>query len=173
MGNYVEQYERMMRWYGRFKQINTGIPHKRSSDYYLDDIYAFFLNCYNLKDWILNDDSIKVDKKILEDKITKNNYLRVCADLANWLKHLYLKKTRKEKKEHDNIEKRKDITPKIRRNVTLNLGSNEPTIEFKIDIRSKEDIMAQVEVCDAFKVATKCVEAWDKFIDENIKPLKK
>ena len=47
-----EQYDRMMRWYARMKATDSGREHAVASDNYVDEIYAFFLNCYHLKDWI-------------------------------------------------------------------------------------------------------------------------
>jgi len=55
---YREQYDRMKRWYIRFASLNQGRPHNVPSDNYLEDIYAFFMNCYHLKDWIKNDDTV-------------------------------------------------------------------------------------------------------------------
>jgi hypothetical protein len=46
---YLEQYERMQRSYDRFREIKSGLPDKIPSDCE-DDIYAFFMHCYHLKD---------------------------------------------------------------------------------------------------------------------------
>ena len=55
---YLEQYERMQRSYDRFREINSRLADKVSSDYE-DDVFAFFMHCYHLKDWIKNDPSVK------------------------------------------------------------------------------------------------------------------
>ena len=58
-----EQFERVKRWYSRIRDIYQGKPHIFPSDYYQDEVYAFFLNCYHLKDWIKNDDTVEPSKK--------------------------------------------------------------------------------------------------------------
>jgi hypothetical protein len=81
----------MKRWYERFAAIDQGRPHDVDSDNYLDEIYAFFLNCYHLKDWIKCDSAVPVkDQQAVEDHITANRSLRLCADICNASKHLKL-----------------------------------------------------------------------------------
>jgi len=50
MSAYREQYDRMQRWYDKFAALNGGRQHDMPSENYVDDIYAFFLNAYHLKD---------------------------------------------------------------------------------------------------------------------------
>ena len=49
---HLEQWERLKHWYKRFIEINDGQVHNRDSECYKDEIYAFPLNCYHLKDWL-------------------------------------------------------------------------------------------------------------------------
>ncbi len=51
--SYQEQYDRMKRGSSRFAALDQGRSHDVASDNYVDDIYASFMNCYHLKDWIL------------------------------------------------------------------------------------------------------------------------
>ena len=91
MSNYESQLERIKRYYKRFKNINNGRPHTDSTDYYMDDIFSFFINCYHLKDWLINDPSYTKRKKSeIEKYITKTESLSICADICNGLKHLKL-----------------------------------------------------------------------------------
>src|SRR5580700_4784964 len=91
MHPYREQYERMIRWYDRFKDINQGRLHTVASENYVDEIYAFFLNCYHLKDWIRNDPNApQAVQQMVEKHINANRPLRLCADICNSLKHLRL-----------------------------------------------------------------------------------
>jgi hypothetical protein len=48
----------MQRSCDRFREIKPGLTDRISSDYE-DDIYAFFMHCYHLKDWIKNDSDAK------------------------------------------------------------------------------------------------------------------
>ena len=59
MSKYQEQYDRTKRWYDRLTAIDQGRAHDMASDHYVDEIYAFFLNCYHLKDWIKNDGNVR------------------------------------------------------------------------------------------------------------------
>src|SRR5215471_7978952 len=88
---YLEQYERMQRSYDRFREINSRLADKVSSDYE-DDVYAFFMHCFHLKDWIKNDASVKSRMPNLETDveqfINESEALSLCADLCNSLKRL-------------------------------------------------------------------------------------
>ena len=87
---YLEQFDRVKRWYQRFVTIDEGRQHSLPSDNYQDEVYAFFLNCYHLKDWIKNDESIGVAEAEVEDFINNNNDLKLCGDICNNNKHLTL-----------------------------------------------------------------------------------
>src|SRR5262245_60194522 len=86
--SYREQYDRMKRWYDRFVALDQGRPHDVPSDNYLDEIYAFFMNCYHLKDWIIHDITALPDEKVVETYINSSHPLKLCADICNSLKHL-------------------------------------------------------------------------------------
>ena len=95
---YLEQYERMRRSYDRFREIKPGLTKKISSDYE-DDIYAFFMQCYHLKDWIKNDTSVKTRTPDIgtdvEQFVNGSEALSLCADICNSLNHLELKRSSK------------------------------------------------------------------------------
>ena len=69
MSKYEEQFKRVNRWYDRFKKLNSGKEHTRNTDFEADDVHAFFINCYHLKDWIKN------DKASIANRIVKSRYL--------------------------------------------------------------------------------------------------
>lgn len=91
---YQEQLERVNRWYSRFKEIDGGRIHNMPSDYYQDEVYTFFLNCYHLKDWIKNDPSVGSVANKVEAFINDTTELKLCADICNSHKHLKLDKSR-------------------------------------------------------------------------------
>jgi hypothetical protein len=41
-----------------FAATSQGRAHYAACDNYIDEIYAFFLNCYYLKDWIKHDPTV-------------------------------------------------------------------------------------------------------------------
>ena len=50
-GSASRQWKRVGRWFERFSNTARGRDHDRESDAYQDEAYAFFLNCFHLKDW--------------------------------------------------------------------------------------------------------------------------
>ena len=148
---YLEQFERVKRWYERFGRINAGRKHDRSSDYYQDEVYAFFFNCYHLKDWIKNDKSVGAAAAKVEEFINKNKELSLCADICNGVKHLRLTSSRSG--QHPRFGPRK---------FEVQMGGPEATISVKYSIDTSSGPV------DAFELATKCLQAWKKFIVSNI-----
>ena len=150
-GKYMEQFERVKRWYERFRVINQGRQHDRPSDYYQDEVYAFFLNCYHLKDWIKNDESIRPAAAKVEEFINNNKELGLCADICNGVKHLKLTSNRSGK------------YPQFgKREFKLSLGGHRAIISVKYSIDTADGPV------DAFELATKCLQAWKNFIVSNI-----
>jgi len=88
---YLEQFDRVKRYYQRLQEIGSGRVHDRASDFYDDDFLAYFMNCYHLKDWIKNDDSLPEEIKSDVEKFIKDHQCFLyCADIANGAKHLKL-----------------------------------------------------------------------------------
>jgi hypothetical protein len=56
----------------------------------LYDVYSFFLNCHELRDWLAADQVSGMSRKKATKVIKGSIYLRVCADLANRTKHAEL-----------------------------------------------------------------------------------
>jgi len=82
-----EQYNRMMRFYKRTIDATDDIDR-------LDFCFAFFQNCFHLKDWIPVMEQInKSDwNKKWEKFISKNTEMKICRDICNGTKHLKLDK---------------------------------------------------------------------------------
>jgi hypothetical protein len=149
---YREQYDRLKRWYDRFIAINEGRLHDTPSDNYLDEIYAFFLNCYHLKDWIRNDSTVPTDiQQLVEPYINSNRSLKLCADICNSLKHLRLTSSRSG--ENPTFGKKQ---------FALNLGAGLPTT-----ISLKYEVDTNNGPIDAFSLATDCITAWNTFLQAN------
>ena len=149
-----EQFERTKRWYERIKKIDQGMQHNLPSDYYCDEVYAFFLNCFHLKDWIENDDTVKsLAKGKVKNFIKQDECMSVCADICNSIKHLKLTKP-----------PWSDQDPKFGgRKFSLSLGGEpEPIIKVKFSIETKTGTI------DAFELASECVRKWGEFIKDNI-----
>lgn len=148
---YREQYDRMKRWFNRLAAIYQGREHDMASDNYVDEVYAFFLNCYHLKDWIKNDSAVPIAaQQAVEGHINGSRPLQLCADICNSLKHLRLSKG-----------PRSGQSPAFgKKRFALNLGPGLPTT---ISLKYEIDTVSGPE--DAFKLASECVSAWEAFLN--------
>jgi hypothetical protein len=148
MALYIEQYDRMKRWYDKFAALNQGRPHDSPSENYVDEIYAFFQNAYHFKDWLKNDGTLASPVvKDVEQFINGDRSLRLCADICNSLKHLVLKKG----------ERSKENPTFGRKQYGLSLGAGPTKIKLEYEINTASGSV------DAFQLATDCMAAWDKF----------
>ena len=152
--SYVEQYQRVKRWYNRLVVIYEGIEHKVNSEYYQDEMYAFFQNCYHLKDWLKNDPKIWwVLGNALEGFVSGDKSpqcMRICGDLCNGSKHMVI--TRKPKIDKNTSVKSRDYG--------LQLGGEVAIVSVKYNIE------CQGKTYDALSLAQCCMKEWDKFMDE-------
>ena len=106
---YKEQYERVLRWYEKFKVYNTGIKHNKPSNNYIDEVYAFFINCHHLKDWLKKDPNVTIENQVIEDFVNKNKDLRLCGDICNGIKHLNLEKLGKIGPKHYKLDLKQNV----------------------------------------------------------------
>ena len=144
---YPEQWDRVRRWYLRFTEISEGKLHDRPSDFYQDEVYAFFMNCYHLKDWIKHDPTASSLSAKVEAFITTVPEMALCADICNGIKHLVLSKPRSPENPHFG-----------KRLFKVGVGTQPTTIavEYTIDTESG--------TIDAFDLATRCLKAWEGFL---------
>lgn len=143
---YSGQYSRMIRWYNKYRKINEDFQFENLHEY-LDIAYAFFLNCYHLKDWIKNDPTAEISDDDVENHITDNQCLSICADICNGLKHLRLDRPRS------------DQEPKIGAGElydTVGSGENSRRVHWYVDTIKG--------MLDPFELATECVEKWKEFL---------
>lgn len=87
--NFKEQEERVDRL---LRLINAKNETAGIGSLIFDDIILFsFQSLWHLRDWVLNDPNFgAADKRAMRNEIEKNEYLKVCADLANGSKHFTL-----------------------------------------------------------------------------------
>jgi len=145
---FLDQFNRVKRFLNRIEAQD------RDSTAYDDDLWAFFQNCYHLKDWIKNDPSVGYDiRNGVEVFVNNNKELRICADLANRSKHLELDK---------HIRDDAKITS---RNVTISVltaGSDSEgttTCEHVITLGDGSKHLA-------LDIARQAVKAWERFLSD-------
>jgi hypothetical protein len=147
---YLEQWERVKRWWSRFAQVSRGQLYLGISEFYEDEIFAFFLNCYHLKDWIKNDPASGDLKDLVEPYINKSQALSICADLCNGLKHF--------KRDPSRVRKNAEFGPKTE---TISLGKDSASIAISYTIITDSGTF------DAFEIARQCLTDWETFFLRN------
>lgn len=153
--NYLSQYFRMKRYHQRFESLTTGIYNpEHPSDYYIDDAYAFFQNCFHLKDWIKEDNNSGKLKDLVEKFINGDASLSLCRDICNGLKHFKLDPSK------SFIQSGQTPTFSSRL-YKRGVGSSSPTLSAHLNIETKGGTL------DAFQLATDCVKSWEKFLTDN------
>lgn len=157
---YIEQFLRVERWFSRLLDDSLARPEKQqiTKEYFQDDLYSFFINCYHLKDWIEKDDSIICTKSDLESFLAKNEYLKLCADLCNSSKHLVL-----------NTKGRSQKSPRVGMpEIYTSVGIDSKTLEVIPDLlRTRYRFYVETddhEYLDALELASECINAWVNFL---------
>jgi hypothetical protein len=85
MRPYQEQLGRVERFLQRISVPNT------NREVYEDFLWAFFQNCWHLRDWIENDTSIRKSKRgAILLAVDQSKVLAICQCIANRSKHYRL-----------------------------------------------------------------------------------
>ena len=152
---YEEQLERVRRYHARFAQIDGGFEATLPSENYVDDMYAFFQNCYHLKDWLKKDPAFTArpnkSAQDIEDVVTNTPCLAICADICNATKHLGLDLT-----QHP---ARSGHEPKVtRREFHVSVGGPAQPLAIKATVEHNGRNL------DAFTLASDCLQAWEAFV---------
>jgi hypothetical protein len=145
--SWTEQWDRVYRWLRRVQESAIGRMHDSPTDVYQDDVYAFFQNCYHLKDWLKNDVSSASVVRDVEALISASPELSLCADLANGSKHLKLTRHR--------------VDPDARvgqRDYSLDIGSQGITIAVRYVIE------AGGSSYEAVALAESCYRTWEDYL---------
>lgn len=146
---YLVQWECVQRWYQRFGEISVGKRHDRPSDFYQDEVYSFFMNCYHLKDWIKHDPTVLSLAERVESFITESKDMSLCADICNGIKHLKL------------LRHRSNEDPKFgKRLFKVGVGTRPTTIAVEYTIETATGPI------NAYELATRCFEAWKVFLNQ-------
>jgi hypothetical protein len=144
-----EQYDRMLRWFERLHRPGEIDEHRR------DEYYAFFLICYHLKDWLKTDPVVQqrvlnMGRKV-EGFVNATLSLRLCADLANGVKHFV-------------------VTKRIR--IDADAGLSVVPVAFEAEAFQEDAFQVTGAVVakaadqrwDAEAVAGRCVADWQRFL---------
>ena len=151
----------MLRWYTKLQEINQRkrLVNAPVEDI-MDEIVAFFQNCYHLKDWIEHDtvlqvrlDSLGID--IDHALINADDDMKLLADLCNSSKHMELKIKA-------GILGRSGENPKFKEGQNFKVTIGEPGgTKTEVYWSIKTDNGNVYSVID---LATRCIQKWDNFI---------
>jgi hypothetical protein len=156
---YLEQFERIKRWHKILNEIRVSNASEDRTDYQVDCIFAFFINCYHLRDWL--EHSKVTSPSILNDFIENHKEMQICRDICNGAKHLSL------------------TSRSIGKDVKCDCGFHGVFLHREYDpfqevlkhdnpVRNiTYNIFVEYEKFNVFEVADKCVSLWEDFLKEN------
>ena len=127
------QHERVKRWSHRLHEVGDADSFQERLDFFL----AFFLNCYALRDWFINSNSIS--KREMDNLIQSNEAMCLCRDICNRSKHLTLR-----------------LPPSTEANFSIGREYSPSGDRFFIAYLDS--------IRDLFGVAMSCVKFWDDFL---------
>jgi hypothetical protein len=155
-----EQYCRVIRWRSRALSVLTSNPDP-TGHLLQDFLFAFFINCYHLTDWL--DQCLGVGAG---EFAKENVYLETCRGICNGVKHLKLDQERFKYTSHYH---RISLTgpafdlPLSSTGGTTWKGRLQPEAKVSIDC----SVSTEQDDFEARFLVDKCVEAWDSFIKDH------
>lgn len=146
-GGWRRQLERAKRWYKKLEKIYASQGENMRWEEAMDIVYAFFQNCYHLRDYILNSKAFSktsVDRLFLE-----NPEMQICQDICNGTKHYQLRRPRRKREFSMALEYVPESWPDRR------FQANEKLV-----------ILSEGKKYDLFEVANRCLALWEEFTDK-------
>ena len=144
MGEWHEQWQRVLRWRNRLNQLSEA--RDPDPDEAQDHVYAFFQNVWHLKDWLKNDPGSGMRSEKVESFANGCHALKVAADLCNGSKHLTL------------THPRANGARLAGRDIRAVVGGG-VSYRFRILVHESQR--------DAFELAQECVSEWESFLTQD------
>jgi hypothetical protein len=138
---YCHQLARVRRFLTRVEAKEN-----RDGDAYQDDVWAFFQNCWHLKDWVKHDTELsRAARKRDVRRAEKSVKLGVCHDIANGTKHMELARPQ--------------------------AGASHANRNYFLVVGGQNYIDCQIKFGDgarrsAREVAHECLEEWERILTE-------
>jgi hypothetical protein len=154
MSSWQEQLDRARRYHQRLIAFVAAEEHKADIILGLDDSYAFFQNCYHIKDWLKNDPAFLRAVEV-EGYITSTPALSLCADIANGIKHLLLTKKPRSGSTPGPVH----ATLVVKLEDSFAAGEERPpsmSMQLKVEHAGRE--------LDAIQIAADAMQAWESFV---------
>ena len=170
---YLEQWERVGRWYEKLLLVKHGYYKNESHKDLLDIVYIYFMNIQHLKDWVVN------SKKELKTEVLmlfQEPCFVICADFINNHKHLERNEQGKRNAKDPEASIKHQhviVTVGTARFATTASGSIECVVQEKVDriyakgAQYRWDIVHEGQKHDAYKLAKDCFDTWYNFLSKN------
>lgn len=137
------QFERIERWLTRLRRVRDN---KKNIHDQIDFLWAFFLNCYHLRDYLkLTSD---IPESSLNQLFEQHLTMRIVRDLANGFKHLLLTRVPEDPRFSVGLEYNY---------FECELGGE--SICWDVDVNGQK--------FDLFDLAEEAVRIWRDFLEEN------
>jgi len=144
------QYGRMMRWFKRLKNISRRRK-KVSSILGEDYIYAFFKECWHLKDWLADEVDMNI-RQDLKEALGSSEAMIICDCLANGMKHKNIQINNKRKTIKSlRVEHRFDIVA-------------DASSKSKSSGQYIWSVVVNDKKISATELATDCIDFWQAFL---------
>lgn len=151
-----DQWERVRRWQSRIRAIGSALPAQEpEKTLALDDVFAFFMNCYHLRDWVMRSGARTPNE--VKAFIDGSAPMLVCQDICNGFKHYRLDPARRTTSDADWTTATRPADPVV---VAGGLSSR------KVGGQRGQRWVFETDGGDRdmFELADDCVEAWRKFL---------
>jgi hypothetical protein len=147
MARWRDQWDRLNRWYSLVQQSSTGYRNDRpNSDYYRDELFAFFETCLHMRDWLWNDPAVGLTQEDAGKLYNSYDCLKLAHDIAIGSKHVVIHKPR--------------VDPNARlvgQDVRVLVGTG-ASFAWRIE--------ADGNVHDGYGLATECLQAWESILKQ-------
>ena len=149
-----DQRARVGRWHKRLFAIGFGIPTDMSKADALDFVFAFFMNCYHLRDWVIGS-GFKPEADV-DAFIRGNPDMALCRDICNGLKHF-------------RIHAKGASAPNWSTATMFPSTTTVPAVPVPVPGREpipdeRWEITTGTDNIDMFDLADRCLAAWDRFL---------
>jgi len=153
----LDQWRRVNRWHSRLDRIRRALPDADpDKSLALDDVWAFFENCFHLRDWVIRSDKDPKKRQPQVDAfIDANAAMRLCRDVANGVKHYRLDPARPTTSD-PNWSTATRHEPVVTTGKGSRIAGGQPARWVFTGVGKGE--------IDMFDVADQCVSAWRSFL---------
>ncbi|MBS3136500.1 hypothetical protein J4401_06100 [Candidatus Woesearchaeota archaeon] len=161
---HLEQFARVNRWKERLDKIRFSNSPESNLDYHYDFIYAFFTNCYHLRDFLRHSKVIQTN--LVDDFFANNKEMQICRDICNESKHCILDTPSIGAKIPDTNKKSAKGWAGVFLIREYDYFQN--TLKNDNPIKNiKYVVLADLEKYNVFELADKCCQLWSSFFEAN------